>query len=216
MSDQLLVKEQDIEIEFEEHTASNSQISTPSHNSPNKSELVKIYLLSMRLPSRYLVQKVQYSKDKELLQEVRMWEGESAKLAKKIETLRREVYMDITRIFCHVEEYGTWIAVSEQAKEEATKISQHVVEKLRALGFKDDILERYVVKAIPIYLEIDEARELLYYAIRKLSEDVDELKQKIAEAEKERNLPAMRRLEKEKSYREALLLSFKNYLSSLS
>lgn len=209
-------KEKELEIEFEEHTASSSQISTLSPNSPNKSELVKIYLLSMRLPSRYLVQKVQYSKGKQVLQEVRMWEGESAKLAKKIETLRREVYMDITRIFCHVEEYGTWIAVSEKAKEEAMKISQYVVEKLKALGFKEDIVERYVVKAIPIYLEIDEARELLYHAIRHLSEDVEELKQKIKEAEKEKNLPALRRLQKEKAYREALLESFKNYLSSLS
>lgn len=204
----------ELEVELEQ-PSTEQNIAVKTSSIPTRSELVKIYLLSMRLPSKYLVQKVEYVKNSQAKHEIRKWEGEIAKKASQLDSIRREVYNEISRIFCHVIEYGTWIAITEQAVEEAKRISNYVIEKLRKMGFDDSIIERYTVKAIPVYLEPEEARELLYYAIRKLSEDVDELKQKIDEAEKEKNLPALRRLEKEKAYREALLVTFKNYLAQL-
>jgi hypothetical protein len=88
-----------------------------------------------------------------------------------------------------------------------------VLTELKKLGI--DGTARYAVKAIPVYLAPEDARELLASAIRHLSQDIEALKEKIAEAEKEQSKTALRRLEKEKSYREALLAAFKNYLAQL-
>jgi GTPase SAR1 family protein len=207
--EEVLVKPQELEIEL-----ATTAVST-APTAPSKPELVKIFLLSMRLPSKYLVQSVEYNAGKVTIQEVRKWEGENAKLASRLETVRREAYTKISRVFAFVEEYGTWIAVTEQALEEAKKVSQFIVEELKKLGFDDTALSRYVVKAIPVYLAPEDARSVLSAAVSHLSEDIDELKKKIGEAEKEQSKSALKRLEKEKSYREALLTAFKNYLAQL-
>jgi pyruvate dehydrogenase complex dehydrogenase (E1) component len=168
----------------------------------------------MRLPSKYLVQQVEYNESKTSVREVRSWAGEAFFAASRLESIRREAYSKISRIFCYVEEYGTWIAVSDLAVEEAKKVSAFVVEELRKLGL-DHFAERYTVKAIQVYLAPEDAKELLHAAVSHLSADVEELKQKIAEAEREQNKAALRRLEREKSYREALLAALRNYLAQL-
>ena len=106
------------------------------------------------------------------------------------------------------------------AVEEAKKISAFVTQKLQELmpqlsQFKKVDVSRYFVKAVPVYLEPESARELLDAAIRKLSEDVSELAEKIKRAEEERNKKALARLSQDYSYRRNLLEAFKKVLESL-
>jgi hypothetical protein len=206
--EEILAKPQELEVEFEQQPpAAATQPAAPS-----KPELVKIYLLSMRLPSKYLLQSVEYNASKTTVRELRIWAGEAARKAARLESIRREAYAKISRIFCFVEEYGTWVAVSDVALEEAKKVSAFVVEELKKLGLDH---ERYVVRAVPVYLAPEDARELLSAAMRSLSKDVEALVEKIKEAEREQNKRALKRLEKEKSYREALLAAFRSYLAQL-
>ncbi len=180
---------------------------TPAEAQPSKSELVKIYLLSMRLPSKYLVQSVEYNASKTSVKEVRVWAGERAKIASRLESIRRMALTKVSRVFAFVEEYGTWIAVTDAALEETEKVSQFVVDELRKLGL-DHFAERYVVKAVPVYLEPAEARELLAAAVRSLSRDVDALKGKIEAAEKEQKRRELRRLKAELDRVNVLLSQF--------
>jgi len=189
---------------------------------PEKPELVKIYLLSMRLPSRYLIQEVNIESIEKtnVTREVRKWEGIRNELAGKIERIRTDAEKLARRVFCHVEEYGVWIAVTEEAVEEARKISKFVTEKLSELmpklsEVKSVDVSRYFVKAVPVYIEPDNARELLDAAIRKLSEDVETLAEKIKKAEDEKNKKALARLTQDYNYRRNLLEAFKKFLESL-
>jgi rubrerythrin len=81
--------------------------------------------------------------------------------------------------------------------------------------FKNVDISRYFAKAIPVYLEPENARELLDVAIRKLSEDVEELAEKIRKAEDEKNKKILSRLQQDYNYRRNLLESFKKFLESL-
>jgi hemerythrin-like domain-containing protein len=194
----------------------------PQPEKPERAELVKIYLLSMRLPSKYLVQdvKVESSEKTNMTREVRKWEGIKNDLASKLERIRTDGEKMARRIFCHIEEYGVWIAVSEEAVEEARRISAFVTQKLQELmpqlsQFKNIDISRYFVKAVSVYIEPDDARELLDAAIRKLSEDVNELAEKIKKAEDEKNKKALHRLQQDYNYRRNLLEVFRKYLESL-
>jgi len=125
----------------------------------------------------------------------------------------------LSRVFCHVEEYGVWISVTEDGVKEAKEVSNFIISELKKLGIDKikniNIEERYGVRAIPIYLEPSEAKVLLETAIKHLSEDVEELERKIEEAKQNENKKYLRQLESEKKYREALLEAFKKYLSQL-
>jgi len=187
---------------------------------PERSELVKVYLLSMRLPSKYLVQTVKVQSGESNSRELRTWEGVRNELARKLEGIRTEAAKMAQRVFCHVEEYGVWIAVTDEAVEEARRISKFVTDKLSELRpklsqVKNIDLSRYYVKAVPIYLEPENAKELLDAAIRKLSEDVNELAEKIKKAEEEKNKKALRRLQQDYDHRVNLLEAFKKFLESL-
>jgi hypothetical protein len=189
---------------------------------PERAELVKIYLLSMRLPSRYLIQDVEIvtSEKTNTTREVRKWDGLRNELAGKLERIRTDAEKLTRRVFCYVEEYGVWIAVTEEAVEEARRISKFVTDKLNEMmpklsQIKNINVSRYFVKAVPVYLESESARELLDTAIRKLSEDVEELAEKIKKAEDEKNKKALARLQQDYNYRRNLLESFKKFLESL-
>jgi len=205
------IKPRELEIELESMPTAVATTTTPT-----KPGLVKIYLLSMRLPSKYLLQKVEVSENAE----VRKWEGITASIASRIEGIRREAYEKISRVFAHVEEYGVWIAVSEEAVKEAVKVSEWVRGELGKLPIREvknvDVDSIYSVKAIPVYLEPDNARELLNVAIRHLSEDVAELEKRVAEAEREQKKSALKRLQNDLVYKQKLLESFKKFVSSLS
>ena len=184
---------------------------------PAKPELVKIYLLNMKLPSKYLVQKVEVSEKTE----IRKWEGVAADIASRIEGIRRSAYAMVRRAFAYVEEFGTWIAVSEEAVEEAKKVSEWVREELSKLPLTQvkqsfNIDKLYTVKAVSIYLEPEDAKELLYAAIKHLSEDVGELRQRIEEAEKEQKKSALKQLQQDLMYKQKLLETFKKYLDTLN
>jgi len=198
---------QELEIELEEPPAQPEPPAT-------RPELVKVYLLAMRLPSRYLLQTVEFITDADGVEEVRRWEGEAARLAARLETVRKRAYAMASRVFANVEEYGTWIAVSEAALAEAERISKYVRKELAKLGLAQYV-DRYRVRAVPVYLEPEEAEELLCAAIEHLSEDVEELQQRIKEAWKARDSQTEQRLRRDKRYREALLASFKKYVASV-
>lgn len=184
-----------------------------------KAELVRVYLLSMRLPSRYLVQKVSHGIDRvsKLMVEERKMNHE---IAKRLDAIRIYAYRHIQRVFAYVEEYSTWIAVTEEAVAEAERVSREVTDKLKEIASHinmtpADIEKRYSVKAIPIYLEPDHARELLEAAIKSLSEDVEELENKIEEAKKAKRATLAFNLTRDQKVKKALLEAFKKYLSQL-
>jgi len=183
---------------------------------PAKAELVKVYLLAMKLPSKYLVQQVKVEENVE----IRKWEGVAVDVAARLEGIRRACYKMIEKVYAFVEEYGTWIAVTDEAVEEAKKVSEFVKKELSGLPqlkqVKDIDLDAYSVKAIPVYLEPEDAKELLRAAVRHLSEDVEELQAKIKKAEEEQKRSALDRLTKDLTYREALLDAFKRFLERLS
>ncbi len=202
-----VLKPKELELELAPETAPSQAPQPPQpEEKPERRELVRIYLLSMKLPSKYLVQKVTYEKRKEV--------REFNDLAPKLETIRREAYRMVSRVFAYVEEYGTWIAVTEDAVREAHEVSKYVIGKLTELGLSDKT-SRYVVKAVPIYLEPENAKELLNAAIEHLSNDVDELNRRIAEAEAEKKKKALSTLKKDLEYKQRLLEAFKNFLAQI-
>ena len=212
------IKPRELEVELEPVPPVVTAVATTTAPTatPAKRELVKIYLLSMKLPSKYLVQHISVEENRE----VRAWEGLAAGVASRLEGIRRAAYEKISRVFAHVEEYGVWIAVSEEAVKEAVKVSEWVRGELGKLPIREvknvDVDSIYSVKAIPVYLEPDNARELLNVAIRHLSEDVTELEKRIAEAEREQKKSALRRLQNDLVYRQNLLESFRRFLSQLT
>jgi len=202
-----------LEVELEEPALSAPAAAAQQQHertAVRKQELVPIFLLRMRLPSKYLVQEVEYAERGR--QEIRKFtDGRASAL----ETLRRRIYEQISRVFCLVEEYGVWIAVSQDAVREAAELSGVVKEELKKLGFGEDVIRRYDVSAVKAYFETDDAKAILEAAVRRLSSDIEELERRIMQAEVEVRKSAVRRLERDLEYRRALLESFKKALSSL-
>jgi len=195
----------------------------PPQPTPSKSELVKIYILKMRLPSEYLVQQVTYTKTSSGgIAEQRVWEGLAKAVASRLRGIRREVYDMLKELgsFGYVEDYGFWIAVSDKAVKDAEAVSKWVREELNKLPLKKlrpdiDVDRLYSVEAIPVYLEPEKAKELLRSAIARYEEAYTELVNKIKEAEAEKNKRALKRLEKDLSYVKNLIEAFKKYLHQL-
>jgi hypothetical protein len=210
------IKPKELEVELEVPTVTTAVQPQPQvPPTPSKPSLVKVYLLSMRLPSKYLVQEVKVDKNVE----VRRWEDVRAEIASHLEGLRRKCYDKISRIFAYVEDFGTWIAVTDEAVEEAKNVSDFIKSELSKLQIdqvKKVDLNAYSVKAIPVYLEPEDAKEILNAAIAHLSADVEELEAKIAEAEKEQKKEALKRLESSLKYKQELLNAFKRFLQTLT
>jgi len=216
---QLAQPQPSMEVKLETTPTTSTPIPQPP--TPTKQELVRIYLLAMRLPTKHLLMETVYEKDNTgTLREVRKWDTNIAQIASRVEGIRRDAYTRLSRVFCHVEEYGVWISVTEDGVKEAKEVSNFIISELKKLGIDKikniNIEERYGVRAIPIYLEPSEAKVLLETAIKHLSEDVEELERKIEEAKQNENKKYLRQLESEKKYREALLEAFKKYLSQYS
>jgi hypothetical protein len=149
-----------------------------------RAELVKIYLLSMHLPSEYLIQEL----EREEGIERRKWPGEKWELAKNIRNIRARAYERVERVFSYVEELGVWIAVTDEAVVEARRVMRMVREELSQLRLeeykKNFDIDKYIVRVVPVYMEPEDAKRVLEAAIRKLSADAEELVRKIEEAEK--------------------------------
>jgi hypothetical protein len=173
-----------------------------------KEELVKLFLLNMRLPSKYLVQRVENErKGDTLVREVRRWEGEAARLATALQSLRWKAYDRMTRCFCYVEDFGVWVAVTEEAVKEAESAAKMVREELTKLGL-GPIADHYIVRVVPVYLEPEDAKALLAAAVEHLSADAEELRSKIEEAEKEKKEKEVKKLKRKLAQVEQLLNQF--------
>jgi hypothetical protein len=185
-----------------------------------RAELVPVFILGMNLPSKYLVQDVEYriNEDGDSIEEaeVRKWVGPKAKLASALETLRHDVYRRLRRNFCFIPEYGVWVAVTENGVKEAMEAGGYVTRKLRELGINDEeTLKRYFVRPIRVYLEPEDARRLLETAVRRLEDDLRALEERVRSAEEEGRKRALERLARDREYREALLEAFREYLDKI-
>jgi hypothetical protein len=184
-----------------------------------KPKLVRVYALAMSLPTRHLIGVTEYEHEQGRVMEVRRWEGELAKIASRIEGIRRSAYEKISRMFVYSEAFNMWIAVSEDAVKLASAIGEWVREQLRSLGLdkiKHINLDYYGVRAVPIYLEPMDAKALLESAIAKLRDDISQIQARIQEAEAEEKRKALSKLEGELSFRQALLEAFRKYLEQVS
>jgi hypothetical protein len=178
--------------------------------------LVKVYLLCAKLPSKYLVQQMDVSRDRE----VRFWTGDRRAVASRIESIRVRAYEMLRKAFAYVDEYGTWIAVTDEAVEEARNVWKWVSEELKKTEIskiRPDIAidKQYEIKAIPIYLEPSDAEELLKAAIRHLSEDAEELRRKIDEATAKRKTKELSKLTKRYETARNTLDTFKKFYNTL-
>jgi hypothetical protein len=180
----------------------------------SKGNPIGVYFLSMRLPSRYSAQKkVKFKKNESgaIAEERRVFdEG-----ASHLESIRRNAYARIARVFAYAPEFGVWIAVTEEAVEEASRVSEYVKSSLRRLGLPEEFAARYDVRAIKVYLEPEDAKALLQAAVEHLSKDVEELEAKIEEAKKKQAQRTLRRLMASHESRKTLLEVLEKYLQQL-
>lgn len=114
------------------------------------------------------------------------------------------------------------MAVSEDAVEKCREASDYVRGELEKLkGKLEELkggrldLDRYSVRAVPVYLEPRDALELLSEAYSLLSSEVSKLRERIEEAERERRRESLRKLEKRLEYRVALLEAVRRQLGRL-
>jgi DNA-binding transcriptional MerR regulator len=200
-----------------------SSISYQLQQESSSQRLVKIYELVMRLPSKYLVQQSKYVKTETGgVVEQRVWEGLAQPVASRLEGIRRTAYDKIKQLnsFVHVKEFEKWIAVTDKAVKDAEEVSKWVKEELSKLPLKRlrpdiDIDKLYTVKAIPVYLEPEDAKLLLETAIAELEEQREELERKIQEAEQEKKRSTIKKLEQELEYTKQVLEQFKKFLQQI-
>jgi hypothetical protein len=210
------VKPKELEVVLEGAPARAEAVAPTAVGAPSREGLVRVYLLNMRLPSKYLVQKIVREGSKE----IRSWEGVASEVASKLEGIRRACYDKLSRVFAFVEDFGVWVAVTEEGVEEARKVSEWVrgeLSKLPIATIKSgvDVNKLYTVRAVPVYLEPDDAEELLKAAIRRMSQDVAELEARISEARQAENKRALWRLESDLEHRKRLLETFRKHLEVL-
>jgi hypothetical protein len=200
-----------------------AQAQAPPPPAPSRAELVKVYDLIMRLPSKYLVQQSKYVKTESGgVAEQRVWEGLAKEVASRLEGIRRSAYDKIRQLgsFAHVKEFERWIAVTDKAVKDAEELSKWVREELSKLPLKQlrpdvDVDKLYAVKAIEVYLKPEDAKLLLDTAIAELEEAKEELERKIQEAEQEKKRSTLRKLEQELEYTKQVLEQFKKFLQQL-
>jgi len=179
-----------------------------------RQELVPLYLLAFEMPSAYLAVH-SYTANAEI--EERKFEVEVRSV---LEGFRNRFYREISRIF-HNTMYG-WITVTEEGIKEAEKWNNEAIETIKTalrnvktLAVENRLknaLQRRFVKAIKIYLEVNEAKELLQEAIRKMGEEAEELQAKINNAEK---ASIKKKLEQALSWLIQKKAMFEKYLSQL-
>jgi hypothetical protein len=199
------------------------EVELPPPPTPSRSELVKIYELIMRLPSKYLVQQSKYVKTETGgVVEQRVWEGLAQQVASRLEGIRRTAYDKIRQLgsFGYVKEFEKWIGVTDKAVKDAEEVSKWIREELGKLPLKQlrpdlDIDKLYTAKAIEVYLKPEDAKLLLETAIAELEEAKQELERRIQEAEQEKKKSAIKKLEQELTYTKQVLEQFKKFLQQL-
>jgi len=214
------------------------EVETSVESRPRKEELVELYVLSFNLPSSSLaLLKTEHELDRKtnLITELRLIEGE---LAKKIESLRRDFYYHCDKIF----ETSTlgWITTTEEGIKFAEewnskfahalevfadeyigkKLEQVQDEELRRLYQKlyRKLRERAksrLVKVIKVYIEPEDAKELLKEIVDRLSTELEILKRRVKEAEEKKRKSQLYRLNFELSVKELKLQMFKKKLEEI-
>ncbi|RLE62693.1 MAG: hypothetical protein DRJ38_09180, partial [Thermoprotei archaeon] len=137
----------------------------------------------------------------------------------KIETKRRQFYKEVQKIY-HTSWLG-WVAVDKEAVKFAEEKSKEFSDFLKKLAeevekkgteveneelatlyrkLRDKILFRArlkSIKAVQVYLEPEDAKELLSEILNDISDKTEELKKRIEKAEKEKKQKRLRELQKE-------------------
>jgi len=90
---------------------------------------IKVYLLLMRFPSRYLVQKSTIEKGEEGYAKKKEFKDIYAKVASRLEGIRRAAVKIASKKFYYDEELDVWIGVSENAMEVA-QLNGYLVQRL--------------------------------------------------------------------------------------
>jgi hypothetical protein len=206
--------EPSVEVGLEEAPAATAVTTADAATSIRK-ELVPVYILAMHLPSADLIAEDYTEAAGGGVRRIKEWTGNARHLAREIETMRRNIYRRLERIWCMVREFGVWISVSETGVEEAERISREVRERLRRLGL-GQYSPRYFVRAVKIYLEPQDARVLLDAAVEQLRGEVDELQRRIDDAIKNQNKRLAKELMHKKEYVRELLNMFKKYIEDIS
>jgi hypothetical protein len=201
----------ELEVELEEAPAHHSP---PQAAAPQRQELVPVYLLAMHLPTEDVVAVHRTESGVDGAKRIKEWSGERAKLAREIESLRRQAYRKIERSWCMVREFGVWVTVSESGVREAEELGREVRERMQKLGL-GDIAQRYYVRAIRAYFEPGDARTLLDAAVAQLRGEIEELERKIKDAETAQNKRLVRELSRRREYIQALLETFRKYAERL-
>ncbi|RLF08410.1 MAG: hypothetical protein DRJ60_00325 [Thermoprotei archaeon] len=179
-----------------------------------KQELVPLYLLAFEMPSAYLAVH-SYTANAEV--EERKFEVEVRSV---LEGFRNRFYREISKIF-HNTYYG-WIAVTEKAIEEAERWNGEAIEVIKTalrnaktLAVENRLklaLQRRFVKAVKIYMDVNDAKELLEEAIKKMSEEIEELQARINNAEKASMKKKIQKMLEDLIAKKAM---FEKYLSQL-
>lgn len=164
-----------------------------------KQHLVKLYLLMMRLPSKYLV----LSRD----------DSVSKAVASRLEGLRRTVYEKVAKHFVHIESCGVWISVDDASVTEATRITEWLRNELESMPalkkIKEVDITRYGLKVIPVYIDTREAKELLGEAIATLEHEIKKLEEKLETATKQ---STRKKIGRQLEVKQKLLEKFKSHL----
>jgi len=206
---------------------------------PSKTELVQLYLLSFELPSYSLatmLRETELDLQTKILKEVNYIESE---LKKKIENLRRYFYSQCDKLF----ETSTlgWVTVSEEGIKFANewnerfrsalvtfantliaqKVNQASDPKLKELytRLQNKLIARAnkrIVKAVKVYIEPEDAKEILNEIVNKISDEIEEFKRRIEEAEKQKEEKKAKWLMRELTLKELKLKMFKDVLSKIS
>jgi len=160
----------------------------PTTPQPSRTETVPIYILTFNLPSGYLGTK---EITKNATDEHRTFD---ARVKSTLEGFRARAYVQMRRIF-HMTSLG-WVAVTEDAVKEAEELNKAAIEAIKSAmaipNIPDSVRERLArafarryFKAYKVFLEPNDAIEVLEEAIRSMSEDIEEMKQRIQKAKYE-------------------------------
>jgi flagellar biosynthesis regulator FlbT len=209
----------ELEVEFKAPAAIEVGLEAPADTAvttPARQELVPVFMLAMHLPSADLVAEDYTDSDSNAVRRVKEWRGPYRDVAREIENLRRNIYRRIERVWCLVREFGVWVTVTEEGVKEAEQIGQNVRARLLQLGLEEQVVSRYYVRAVKVYLEPQDAKMLLDAAVSQLSTEVQELENRIKDAEFAQNKRLVKELMYKKEYVKMLLAVFKKYIEDIS
>ncbi len=225
IAQRILGEEEGEEEEVQEAKAVTTTATTEKEV-PQKTQLVKLYILRWVRPSRYLVQSVRIEKTDKGFIEIRDFDDQLRRaLASALETIRTEATKKARRYFIHLgseRQAGLWIAVTDEAVKIAEEVADMIRRKLSEMPalakVRPDypkLLSKYVVKVIPIYVEPEVALDILNEAKYLLESELKELRERIEKAKAEKKMSYLKRLNEDLEYRRKLYEAVKKMVEEL-